>query len=506
MPRTPDVLKLLPLSLGLFLLGDVAGAQSMQPLLFAPTSQLRPSTPPPLRLAERAGVQPLAVLEPALQAARAKVDQLIRWNRAGKLPVRNGLARDLPATRRVSFGPEPFAPGRVAGEHDGGLVERTAAGEVVWGAEVRVAAAYGLRLHLADINLPEETLLWVYGESGDSVGPFGLELEGPEGDLWTPTVEGEVIRLEVRLPAGGGRSDAVSGFSIDRVLEIFDGTSGALGGASVAPRLGECLVDAQCITSGTFALVDFVQQAVATISFLDGGFSYLCSGGLLNSAASPSPSYFLTAHHCFDNQASATSLEAVWDFYTDSCNGTVPNYFSLPRSNGSTLLATAASSDYTLVLLNSRPANRVLLGWNANASAAANGTVLNRISHPVHPDSFVLLPQQYSRNHVNTSALTCAGAPRPDFLYETYFPGMGDLGGTFGGSSGAPAVNGSGQTLGQLTGACGFNPEDGCDYSNAEVDGGFSESFGGLAPYLLPSIFSDGFESGDTSAWSATVP
>jgi hypothetical protein len=461
-----------------------AGDPSMDMALFPPAQELRAASPPPLRLAEQAGAQPLAVLEPALQAARAQMDQLVQWNRAGRLPVRNGLARELPTARRVSFGPELFGRGATVGEHDGGLIERTAAGEVVWGAEVRVAAAYGLRLHLADVDLPEGTLLWVYGESGEPVGPFGLELRGPDGDLWTPSVGGESIRLEVRLPAQGGGAGDPPGFAIDRVLEIVDGSSGALGGVSFAPRLGECLTDAQCVGTGTFSVIDLVQQAIASITFVDGASSYLCSGGLLNSAGNGPPSFFLTAHHCIDNQASATSLEAVWDFYTNSCMGTEPDYFSLPRSNGSTLLATGASSDYTLLLLNSRPSNRVLLGWNANAGAAANGTVLNRVSHPVDPSSFFLLPQQYSRNHVDTSVGTCSGAPRPRFLYETFFPGMGDLGGTFGGSSGAPAVNGSGQTLGQLTGGCGFNPEDGCDYSNSEVDGAFSQSYSALSPFL----------------------
>jgi hypothetical protein len=49
-------------------------------------------------------------------------------------------------------------------------------------------------------------------------------------------------------------------------------------------------------------------------------------------------------------------------------------------------------------------------------------------------------------------------------------------------------VNGSGQIVGQLYGACGTNLNDVCDAANnATVDGAFAVSFTTLAQFLNPS-------------------
>jgi hypothetical protein len=83
---------------------------------------------------------------------------------------------------------------------------------------------------------------------------------------------------------------------------------------------------------------------------------------------------------------------------------------------------------------------------------------------------------------VDTNKTTCRSLPRGSFIYS-----RDTLGATEGGSSGSPVVNGSGQIVGQLYGACGFNLNDVCDAaSNATVDGAFAASFPALAPFLSP--------------------
>ena len=91
--------------------------------------------------------------------------------------------------------------------------------------------------------------------------------------------------------------------------------------------------------AGTFDAIDAARKAVAHLEFEDGGDFFVCSGGLLNDAQSSGTPYLLTANHCFSDQATASTLEAFWDFRTASCNGAVPNPNSLPRSNGAALLA-----------------------------------------------------------------------------------------------------------------------------------------------------------------------
>lgn len=52
--------------------------------------------PPPLRVAERFGVAPLAVLTEASTGARDQLEALRAWNQAGHLPTRVGFTRPLP--------------------------------------------------------------------------------------------------------------------------------------------------------------------------------------------------------------------------------------------------------------------------------------------------------------------------------------------------------------------------------------------------------------------------
>jgi len=462
-----------------------AAAQSVDILIGAPAVGSQASIPPPLRLAERAGVTPLARLAPALEAAPVELNGIAVWNRAKKLPARDGFARPLSQTFEVRFGQEVLT--RAEGPYAGGLLGR-AGGALVWGAEIRVDSAWRVRLHLADVKLPSGTQLWVYNDE-ETAGPFGMELRTAKGDLWTPSVGGGVVRLEVRLPGGIPGTVNGLGFTVAEVAESFllDGEGAPLTGVSVAPRLGECLIDAQCNSEIDLDPIirDAVQQAVGRYSFVDDVFGpgFLCSGGLLNDtdAATVIP-WFLTANHCLDSQSEAASVEVFWDYYTSTCNGAAPSLASRPRTNGANLVSTNFDNDHTLLNLNSIPSNRALLGWNANTSAVPNGTTLYRISHPFGGT------QQYSRNHVDTGFSACFGADRPDFLYELFTPGLGDKGGTFGGSSGAPLFLPAGQAVGQLTGGCPpdntVDPNDGCDYRNSEVDGAFSSSFDDVGPFL----------------------
>jgi hypothetical protein len=474
--------------------------------LFAPAAVHRhPEAAPPLRLAEPAQARPFAVLRAAAASAPGELAELAAWNRAGHRPPRNGFARALPTARRVDLATGPEGP--AGGEHAGGVVARLAGGGLVWGAEVRVEGAYRLRLHLAAVDLPPGTLLWVYGAK-ETVGSFGLELRAPAGDLWTPSVGGGTIWLKVQVPAGG----RAASFVLDHVLELFplgrDRAPPAGGERAAGAGLPPCLIDAQCVPGSTFDALDLVQRATGHLEFVDGFLGFLCTGGLLNDVTGSGIPYLLTANHCFDEQASAATLEVFWDDHSATCGAPPPPLESLPRSNGSLLLASSSSSDFTLVRLYDLPSGRFLLGWNADPAAAADDTVLHRVSHPLG------LNQHYSRNHVDAlfSAPSChLGFPRPGFLYETFEPALGDQGGTFGGSSGAPAIARGPQPLdvwvvGQLLGACGPDPSDGCDYANREIDGAFSASFGGVGAFLTDTLFLLGSRFRVVMQWAGTPP
>jgi hypothetical protein len=474
---------------GVVLFAPVLAAQQAEPELFSPAVELRPATPPPLGLAERETVPPLAVLDMAMDAAPTELAEIAAWNRERGVPLKNGFSRPLPAPRVVTLDPARIEPRLRAPttsiEIGGGVASISAPGDLIWGAEVRVKGAHRLRLHLAAVDLPSGSLLWIYNDKNERVGPIGVQQLLIGSELWTPSVAGPTIRLELLLPA----DELATGGSlvIDRVLEIFplDETGAPLTGLSVAETGASCLVDAQCVGSGTFGPIENVQRAIAMLIFVDGGSGFQCSGGLLNDTDNQSTiPYLLTANHCISKQSVASTLDAFFDYYRSSCTGSVPSLGSRPRTNGSTLLATGnktSSSDFTLLRLDSLPANRFLLGWNANSSAVSNGKLLHRISHPAG------MVQQYSRTRVDTSAPLCQTAggtvlSRSRFVYSS--PEVGD---TQGGSSGSVVTLGDGRVVGQLLGSCGDGGD--CDPNVNQVDGAFFKTWDKVKQYLNPTKY-----------------
>jgi hypothetical protein len=443
-------------------------------LLKTPAKEAEPRA---LRLAEGASIQPLAVLRPASEGAVDQLEAIAAWNRSQGVPAKNGFARPLPVPRSVRFTPDLLE--RQPSKFAGGALLAPPAGGLVWGAELRVEEAHRLRLHLADVHLPKGTRLWVYSEDGREEVPFAADAVTYGGEIWTPSVEGPVARLEVRLPEGKVEG---YGFTIDQVLEMVDlDADGAprLSTAGVETKASDlsCLRDAACYGNADLSGMEVYKRAVARLQFVKNGQGYLCSGGLLNDTDnSTTIPYLLTAHHCVDSQAVASTLEAVFDLIAQGCSGTVPAVATLPRTSGATLLATGTGSDFTLVQLSSLPSGRGLLG--STNEPVANGDGMYRLSHPLG------LSQRYSATTMAASGATCLGVPRPNFLYS-----IRAFGGTFGGSSGSPVVRSDGRVVGQLLGACGPTAAagEGCDSSNYVIDGALATSWSSISRWLTPA-------------------
>jgi hypothetical protein len=439
-----------------------------------PNTPTKEAAPKALRLAETRNLQPLSLLKTAAAGAGDQLDAITAWNRSGNVPAKNGFARPLPAAKAVRFSADLLKsqPATLAG----GALLVPPSGGVAWGAEVQVAGAYRLRLHLANVHLPVGARMWVYDGDGQEEVAFEAGAVTSGNEIWTPSVAGPSIRFEVRLPEGAVDGQ---GFTIDKVLELFqlnsDG-SPALGAVRTKEDFS-CAQDAACYGSSALSFMDLYKHADAYIEFVDDGQGYSCSGSLLNDTDdSTTIPYLLTAHHCFSTQAAAATLDAYFDFISASCGGAMPSLGSLPRTSGSTLLATGAPTDFTFVRLPSLPPGRGLLG--STDQAVANGTKLYRLSHPLG------ISMGYSTTTLTTTSPTCPEALRPSFLYS-----VRSLGGIFEGSSGSPDVRSDGKVVGQLTGSCGptAQQDEGCDAANYTVDGAMSGTFASLAPWLTPT-------------------
>lgn len=485
--KTFVVVSLIAVALGVIGISPAAAEVRSAPLAPAPASLAKAAaqaSEPPARIAAGFAVEPLASLVAAERGAADQVEALTAWNRANRVPLQDGIVRPLPLASEVRFGGGMLdAP---AGLHAGGAFVRMGNDATVWGAAVHVDDAFRLRLHLDAVSLPKGTRLWVYGDDGETVA-FGPDL-AHDGSLWTPSVAGPTLRLEVELPHSAAGTK--TGFRVDRVAQIFrlDATGAPVLGTLAPKAIDDCLVDISCVSPATFPVVNQASKAVAQLEFVSGFSSFVCTGGLLNLADGAPAGLmppFLTAHHCISTSAEAASLEAFWDFRSSTCGGGAPSRGSVPRTNGSSLLVTSAETDYTLLGL-AFPAGRFLLGWDATVPVQPKDTILHRISHPL--PVFTILPQRYTRYRVKGAQerLTCdlekGDPPANDptkFHHTVYLDG-----GTFGGSSGAPLMTGDGRVVGQLLGACGPNTADGCSVANDELDGNFYSSYDSAAMFL----------------------
>jgi hypothetical protein len=418
---------------------------------------------PPPRLAEYGTIPRPLVLRSAAVDARVQLDAMEAWNRTGNEPPRAGFTRALPESISARFGPANDDPHSVRA--------RSSAGVTFWGTKVSVGDAYGIRLRLTGVALPPGTKFWSYGTEGQPVS-FGLELRGPEGDLWTPITFGATAFLDVELPS----DDAKGAFSIGEIAEIRP-----LAATASEPP---CAIDAACVSADEFPAIAKARKAVALLQFMIGNQAAGCTGTLLNDTAQDGTPYLLTAHHCISTQTTVSTLQAFWDYDAPSCGAVAPPLSSVPSSSGGTLLATGALSDFTLIQLMSIPSGRSFMGWDPRVSSLPLGTSIYRVSHPA---SYVdvpggQLPQQFSEAPVVDPG-DCffepnIGAPIQEFVYS-----MPDVGYAYKGSSGSAALLSGGQVVGQAKLVCP-NIIETCAAPFQLLDGAFSETFPLVARWL----------------------
>lgn len=419
------------------------------------------------RIVERMQLAPAMTLRPATEAVPEAIEAVLQWNAEGGLPAKNGFVRSLGETMAVSFGGLEVK----SGLQGRGAVAATANG-TTWGASFRVENARRIRLRLDDVDLPAGTTLWVYGTSGEARA-FDTSLVDANKSLWTPSVDGDTLHLEVEVPPGTSAS-----FSVREVLELLNAR-----GARLPVDINDeptCLVDqaVACVGAGEFSALTFAKAAVGQMEFNVGSSGFVCSGTLITDQQQSGTPYFLTANHCISTQASASSLETYFDFMFKGCAW--GDYDYLAPISGSTLLTTSQTTDVTLLRLSSIPGNRAFMGWTTTPPAV--GAVLHRISHPV-PDGSPIgaFPQMYSRTIVTNA--TCSGIPKPQFIYSN--ESNGGEGGVYGGSSGSAIMLNDGKIVGQLRGSCGcVDPSAACDRDCETIDGSFAESFNLLKTHL----------------------
>jgi lysyl endopeptidase len=337
-----------------------------------------------------------------------------------------------------------------------------AGGGRLWVADIASTDALGLRLHFQNVHLPAGSELAIYAPDGAAAGvaksgnprfdpernvEFHSATAEERAEFWTGSFFGERARIEYRAPAGAG--DALP-FAVDNLQHYYLDPV-----AKVARQLvgkddaGSCENDVTCYPEWSD-----LSHAIGGIDFVEGGGSFFCTGQLLNDNAQDFTPYFLTANHCIDSNAGASSAEFFWFYQTSSCNGNPPSTNSVPRSSGAALVSTSPVSDYTLLMvLGALPDNLFWAGWTGKA--VPDGTDAVAIHHPAGDFKRI----SFGFKEENSACYEFQGTRGLQLVRTTWTDGV-----TEGGSSGSGIFRADTQ---QLYGQLFFGPSS-CAASSAD--------------------------------------
>lgn len=104
------------------------------------------------------------------------------------------LPKDTPphfaVTTEVSIDPKTY-----------GKWESTEDGVQVWRLKIISPRVLSLNLGFTSFSMPAGGCLFVYSPDHDQVlGPYTIDDNAQHGQLWTPTVDGEEVIIEISLP------------------------------------------------------------------------------------------------------------------------------------------------------------------------------------------------------------------------------------------------------------------------------------------------------------------
>ncbi len=318
-----------------------------------------------------------------------------------------------------------------------GIMDRVAGGGKIWRLRISNETAKSIQIYLKRFVVPEGGKIFLYDDGKQEIaGAFTRENMQYDSTLIIADFRGNHTILEYyepELPEFEG--SVIIGAIGQAYIDIFD-TEAAEGFVNVNCPEGK---DAQLI-----------KHAVCRITFIMGSSQGFCSGALINNANQDGKPYFLTAHHCLSTSTVASTLVAYFNYET-TCQDEPINSLTL---SGSTLLSTGAESDYTLLLLNTKPSaayQPYYAGWDVTGEETDSVT-------SVH------IPyQQYKKisidyDNIITYPYTISWEEGSDSPANSHWLVYFDTGTTSEGSSGSPIFNNKNQIIGQLHG--GGDEED----------------------------------------------
>jgi lysyl endopeptidase len=249
------------------------------------------------------------------------------------------------------------------------------------------AAALRVALRLPAIDPGVSLRFSGNGEHAQVFGPVPAAAVASDtrrfGLFWSPVLDGDAATLEIQLDAGvrvPSASLIVARISHQVVAPVSLRKLDAKAVADIGTS-GSCNIDVACVTPQTTAFTDST-KAVAAIEFTqEDGFTYLCTGQLLNDSVSSNTPYFFSANHCLNSATAARTMNSFWFFDAVACGSTVTPPGYVQQAAGAAMLARSGDWDWALVRLNAPPpAGTRFSAWRAEP--IANFATVSVVHHP----------------------------------------------------------------------------------------------------------------------------
>jgi len=367
--------------------------------------------------------------------------------------------------------------------------------------------AAAIRVGLRARAIPAATLLRFYAPDAGTVHEvtaeelqetIGRNLKAGDTSpnalvFWSPAIEGATAVVEIELPAGA--TPAQLDLAAPQISHLVTSPSSAFTMAATKVAAASCNNDVMCYA----AAWNTESSAVARMLFTDAGASYYCTGTLLSDLdTSTTIPYFLTANHCIDNQAAASTLETYWFLRSPACNAAGTSASATDLTGGAVLLYSSTKTDTALLLLSKTPPGGAMYaGWSVGSTPAVSSSVT--VVH--HPEgdrqkiSFGNIASYATCTQTSSDSFSCreAAATGATFMEVTWNSGI-----TEPGSSGSALFTSTGHyVIGQLYGGTTSCTKQA---TGSDFFGRFDAAFtAGLSKYLAPS------NSGNTAPASGST-
>ena len=332
-----------------------------------------------------------------------------------------------------------------------GIWEKLGEKHARWRLRVTCKNAISMNFGFHRWFLPISSEMMIYNYQGShKIRPFTIDDYSDSGELWTPPVAGGDVIIEITCPVAA--IEIVNAeVQLNRINPGYRGFYEDFGVPPLPNNIpslsGSCNVDVACPESVGW------ENEIDCVGVISTGGSTFCTGFMVNNTSQDGTPFFMTADHCGISPGNSPSLVVFWNYENSTCrppgsaasggpgNGTLNQF-----SSGAVYRAGSATSDFTLVELNSPPNAAFgvsFCGWDASSSSPTSAVGIHHPNTEEKRISFENQPPTLTTNFVTV---------------EDW-----DLGTTEPGSSGSPLFDQNHRVIGQLccgAAACGNNFSD----------------------------------------------